>query len=239
MQGGPFLSGARELFELQQIDTEIGAHHGRLEKIGRDLQEDQELLAAREGLDHKEIGLRKLEDEQKSIDWDVEHARDRIANLEARMYGNQVGNPRELKSIVSEIAHLRDRQSELEDRELGVMEEVDEIRVVVDLHRVAVGELEAKWAEDQGHLLDERRRVETELPLLEARRRDQESEVSEASRKIYGRLRDSLGELAVAKAERGMCTGCRITLPTHLFQKVRAGRQLTYCSTCGRLLYAA
>ncbi|MCL0101563.1 C4-type zinc ribbon domain-containing protein [Dehalococcoidia bacterium] len=231
------MSGARELFELQQLDTEIGVYNGRLEKIGRDLQEHEGLTAARADLDNKEGTLRSLDDEQKSIDWDVENTRSRIANLESRMYGNQVGNPRELQSIVSEIAHLRERQSELEDRELGVMEEVDEARVAVDLQKVVVGELEAAWTEDQGYLLDERQKVETELPLLEARRRDQESGVPEASRRIYSRLRNSLGDLAVAKAERGMCTGCRITLPTHLFQRVRAGKQLTYCD-CGRLLYA-
>jgi len=233
------LTGARELFELQQIDTDIGVRQRRLEKIGAELQEGEALIAARGELEGKGNRLHTLEGEQKSLDWDVENTRNRITSLETRMYGDQVSNPRELQSIVAEIAHLKDRQKELEDRELGVMEEVEEARGDAERQGATVQELQAKWEDVQGHLLDEKRKIEEAFPGLEAKRRDHESTVPEASRKIYDRLRGSLGGLAIVRAEQGMCTGCRISLPTHLVQQVRADKQFTYCGACGRLLFAA
>ena len=43
---------------------------------------------------------------------------------------------------------------------------------------------------------------------------------------------------AVARVERGTCQGCRITLPTHLVQRVRAGGMLVQCPSCERILVA-
>jgi predicted nucleic acid-binding Zn-ribbon protein len=40
----------------------------------------------------------------------------------------------------------------------------------------------------------------------------------------------------VAHVERGMCKGCRITLPMSVLQKARAGVGLVQCVSCERIL---
>ena len=54
----------------------------------------------------------------------------------------------------------------------------------------------------------------------------------------YETLRQAKGGRAVAKVERDLCQGCRMSLPTQLRQRVRSGRQAVNCSSCGRMLFA-
>ena len=55
---------------------------------------------------------------------------------------------------------------------------------------------------------------------------------------LYAALRQAKQGRAVAKVERGSCQGCRIGLPTHMVQKVRAQESLVQCPSCERILVA-
>ena len=233
------MTGARELFQLQEIDTEIDAGKRRLVQVEDELQEDAELMAARSELQTREDRLRSLEADQKSLEWDVENTRTRMASLETRMYGNQVGNPRELKSIDTEIGHLKERQGSLEDRVLSTMEMVEEARREEESQRAVVEEMEALWASAQSSLLEEKSRLETEMPGWEEKRLQYASALPESSARLYERLRSAKAGLAVARVERGTCSACRITLPMTLAQGARSDKQVTYCSSCGRVLFAS
>ena len=233
------MTGVSQIFRFQEIDSEIGAVKARLAQIEQQLQENAELRGARSELERREDLLRTLEDNQKSLERDVESTRTRIGALEARMYGDQAGNPRELQSIVTEIGHLKERQKELEDGVLSIMEESDAARLDVEGQRAIVEELEAQWGSDQSHLLEEKARLQAELPQWEEKRLQHAGILPEPSMRIYERLRTAKGGVAVARVERGMCTGCRITLPIILVQQARSHKQFTYCSSCGRLLFVS
>ena len=55
---------------------------------------------------------------------------------------------------------------------------------------------------------------------------------------MYESLRKSRGGVAVARVERNMCQGCRLSLPTGDVQKARTSQGTVLCSSCGRILYA-
>ena len=233
------MAGVRALFELQETDGQIDARKKRLAEIEGRLRGDEEVGAARRDLEAREARLRSAEAFQKSLEWDIENARTRASSLEARMYGGQVANPKELTAMTAEIAHLKDRQKELEDSLLAAMEATERARQETVPQRGLVDDLEKRWLATQGHLVEEKRRLESELPQWQARRQGQAAALPDAARRLYEQLRASRGHIAVARAERGLCSGCRISLPTTLVQRARADREFTYCSSCGRLLYAA
>ena len=56
---------------------------------------------------------------------------------------------------------------------------------------------------------------------------------------VYERLRDDRNGYAVAKVERGMCQGCRITLPSGELQRIRNSQDMVQCSSCQRILFVA
>jgi len=54
---------------------------------------------------------------------------------------------------------------------------------------------------------------------------------------LYETLRREKRGRAVSRIERATCLGCRIALPMGVVQHVRAGRELVFCPSCGRVLY--
>lgn len=238
-QGTPPVVDVKSLAELQDIDSQIERSKKRLAEIQGQLAENTELKAARAELQAQEHGLRELEGRQKSIEWDVEATRDRIKDLQNRMMGNRVGNPRDLPNIQRELDNLQQRQRMLEDNVLTLMEQIERARKARDQQGETVTALERKWTESRTQLMEEKKRVEEELPRWEDRRRACAEALDQPTRKTYERLRLQKGGRAVARVEGGICTGCRITVPGMLVQRARAGKEIVYCSSCGRILYVS
>ena len=59
------------------------------------------------------------------------------------------------------------------------------------------------------------------------------------SLKEYERLRKRKGGVAVSALEGENCATCNVKLPTGTVSAVRAQGRLTYCPSCGRILYGA
>ena len=57
-----------------------------------------------------------------------------------------------------------------------------------------------------------------------------------AALSLYRALRERRQATAVAVVERGLCQGCRISLPMSVVQKARAGAGLVQCVSCERIL---
>ncbi|MEE9285025.1 MAG: C4-type zinc ribbon domain-containing protein [Dehalococcoidia bacterium] len=227
---------AKGLVEFQDIDSHIDEGKKRLAEVQSQLKETNDLQAARAELQLQEQRTRELQAQQKSLELDVEQTRTRIGDLEARIMGNQVST-RDLPNVDREVGNLRQRQSSLEDTVLALMEDVDGARATLDEQAKAVAELEGQWKESQAHLVEEKRRIEAELPQWEARRQQFAASLNEPARRLYERVRAKKGGQAVARVEGGICTGCRISLPSTLVQRARIGKEVVYCSSCGRILY--
>ncbi len=228
---------AKELVQFQEIDSHIESSKKRLVEVDSQLQETEELRAGRAELQRQRQLTHELQSRQKSTEMDVDQTRARMIELDARLMGNQVVNPRDLPTIERELGNLRQRQGAFEDEVLTLMEQVEQARASLDRQEQVVAEMAADWEEAQAHLLEEKGRIEAELPQWEERRQQFAASLDEPSRRLYERVKARKGGQAVARVEGGMCTGCRITLPSTLIQRARAGKEVVYCSSCGRILY--
>jgi predicted nucleic acid-binding Zn-ribbon protein len=56
--------------------------------------------------------------------------------------------------------------------------------------------------------------------------------------RTYNHIRIAHQGRALAKLDRNLCTGCRISLPTNVVNKARTGNALVQCPNCERILYA-
>ena len=104
------MEGVKELIELQRLDTELQSKKRRLAEIEALMNGNRELRQARAVLERTHTQFRKLEADQKSVEWDVDQTRDRITQVERRLMGNQVTNPRELER------HYRNRYANVDVR---------------------------------------------------------------------------------------------------------------------------
>jgi predicted nucleic acid-binding Zn-ribbon protein len=231
------VASLKELIELQRLDTEIHSKRRRLAEIEALMNDNQELRKAKAVVERTDVQFRDLEAEQKSGEWDVQQTGDRIAQVEQRLMGNQVTNPREFEMLQREIGNLRKRQNDLEEIALAAMEKVERARPIVETRRNSAATLEDQWNTAQSDLVKERKELEEALPVLEQARGDVDAAVPAALRQTYNRIASKRGGVGVSKLNGSSCSECRVSLPSQHVQRARAGHELVTCNNCGRILY--
>ena len=229
----------RQLFELQELDLEMAQCGNLISSIDNQLGDREELddLYAKSETDKDR--LNELRSNQGAEDLEAESIREKVREVEAKLYGGVITNLKELEAYQNEATFLRDHLKKLDDGLLETMVVLDEVQEKLQSQTDACKQGEEQWAKEQTELAQERQRQKETLTNLESRRQGLTSGVDPQELKLYENLRMSKGGLAIAKVERGLCRACRMSLPTHQLQRARAGREPVLCNSCGRILYVS
>ena len=229
----------RHLYGLQELDMEIAEHRSRIASIDGELGDRSDLDSLNQEIENKRQGLQDIRLEHKSRTLDADSMREKVQDVEGKLYSGSITSPRELAGFEKESSILRAQLQKLDDRLLEIMLALEEAQT--DIQSLEAGSRQAKkWLRARhAELADGREQLEVALADLEARRGGLTSHVGQHELKLYEDLRISKGGLAIAKVERGLCRGCRMALPTHQLQRARLGREPVLCNSCGRILYVS
>ena len=227
----------RQLYELQELDLSIVECNGTISLVDSQIGNRHELDAIHRELDTQSDFLNQLRVKQRSQELDVESAREKLGEIEGKLYGGTVTNLRELSGFEKEATFLRSRLEELDDNLLNAMEKLEEAQMRVASLEDETNRAEEHWQTNQKDLAERRRQAEETLAGLETTRQGLVAQVGPQELKLYESLRLAKGGVAIAKVERGLCRGCRMTLPTNQIQRARGGRETVLCNSCGRILY--
>ena len=208
----------------------------RLQEIDEGIQETEELAEARQLKIEKEEVLSGLRSKQRDLEWEVDQVRSKASEMEAKLYGGTVRNPKELSDLDTDVRALKAQASKREDVLLALMEEAETAEGEWRAAETEYSRIEGDWSANRKVLLDEKAELEPEVQRLELQRTEQLSEIDRASLRLYEILRERRAGHAVARVEQGMCQGCRITLPMSVLQKTRTGVGLVQCVSCERIL---
>ena len=208
----------------------------RLQEIDEGIQETEELAEARQLKIEKEEVLSGLRSKQRELEWEVDQVRSKASEMEAKLYGGTVRNPKELSDLDTDVRALKAQASKREDVLLALMEEAETAEGEWRAAETEYSRIEGDWSANRKVLLDEKAELEPEVQRLELQRTEQLSEIDRASLRLYEILRERRAGHAVARVEQGMCQGCRITLPMSVLQKTRTGVGLVQCVSCERIL---
>jgi len=230
---------AAELYALQEIDSAIDVARATLAVVEEQLGETEELTAARSAVEEHREALRALHDSQRDVEWQVDDARSHVAAVEKKLYGGTVRNPKELAGLNDDANMLKGQLQRREDELLNHMVKVEDQETVLRQAEVLLKEVEGRWRGEQADLLSQKERLEAELAELENGRRAQAGHIEGHALGLYDLLRDRRQGKAVVKVERGMCQGCRISLPMSVLQRARSGFDLVQCVSCERILYVS
>jgi predicted nucleic acid-binding Zn-ribbon protein len=227
---------APELYALQETDQALDKAQARLAEVEAQLGESEELILARDETEEKRRAVDGLRSRQTDAEDAVEEVRRKAADVEAKLYSGRVTNPKELSDLNDDLNSLKHLLAMREDALLAVLVETDEAEAQLAGAQSRYADIEAAWKAQQDDLLREKARLEPEMELLRSRREEQSPSVDRSSLRLYDLLRARHGGYAVARVERGMCQGCRITLPMSVLQKARSGVGLVQCVSCERIL---
>lgn len=158
----------------------------------------------------------------------------KIDQLKAKL--NQAASNREFDAFRTQIAADTMANSVLEGEILDLIEKVDEAQLAI---KKCETELAACKAEEERFAAA----VAAADPGLAARVDDLKSQITQSEGvlpgdvvPLYRRLVQKNGDAAIAAVEDSICTSCYVKLPPQIAVSLRGG-VITFCKTCGRLLY--
>ena len=233
------MTTVRQMYDLQEVDVEIDWRKGRISSIDGHLGDRVKLDRLTQERADRRASLNALRLAQRARELDAGSVREKIQQVEARLYGGEVTNLREIEGHEREAASLKIQMKGLDDQLLESMVGLEEAQKTLRSLEKELARAEEEWRVSQGELVRERQRLADEVADLETRRGELASAMGQQELKLYEGLRSAKGGQAIAKVERGLCRGCRMALPTHQLQRARGGRERVLCNSCGRILYVS
>jgi uncharacterized protein len=230
------MNAAQQLDVLQALDLELDRLRGQIATLQASQIEPVTIQAAREALPQADALLTKRRKAAQDREWDVRDGQAKVTNVESRLYGGGVTNPKELASLLRDVEALKAHLATLHDRSLETMGAQEEAQAAVDAARGELAELEAAWQAELLRLGGEEQAIQAQIAAKGARRQAQAATIDPATLTIYERLRPIKGGRAVARLRGDMCEGCRLTLPSGQAARAKTSLELVYCVNCGRIL---
>ena len=231
------MSIARDLFQLQEVDTALEANLQAQKKLSAQIGESQLVLKAKAKLAEELKNLETLSAQQKSTEWEIDDLTNKIKDTEKKLFGGKIFNSKELSSLQQETNELKKRRSTLEDKSLGLMDELELTRKAINGSKEELSKLEIQWQGQQKQFVVELLQLKASQTVLESNRQQITALIDADTLFTYQELRKRKG-VAVAKVEQGICQGCRITLPNTDLQRAKGGG-VVRCSSCGRIIFLA
>jgi len=191
-------------------------------------QEKLKFEQSKVALQQNEIARQKLETEEQV-------KRDAIAKYKTQML--QTRKNEEYQAFMHEIAQAEKAISDLEDKELVLLEELDQIKPqVAEAERVY--RTDEKEVRDAITALTEREAsLKKRIEEVSAERAQLIEEIDLPLRELYEALIKSKGDAAIVALEHGICAGCHMSTTLTISNAVAAGKEVTQCNNCGRILY--
>lgn len=242
MTDAPFTSDdLQALLLLQEVDTTMDQLRHRREHLPAhgELQTVLEEAGALRPTLNERVGARDaLVAQQTAIEAEVQAAEQRIATINARLYGSVPVGAKDAQSMSEEVQHLQQRRSGLEDQELEIMERLEPVEAAAAEVEAKVKELADRQRAAQAAVAAGQAEVDQELAALAPVRAERAAAVPAALQARYDGLRRTLDLVAVAKLVGGSCGGCHLALAPAEVERLRRapeGQVLT-CDECGRIL---
>jgi len=229
-----------DLLVVQEHDTRIDQLRHRRETLperARLVEIDEQVAGLEREAAEASVARDELAREQKLHEDEVASLGDRKMSAEAKLYGGEVSNPRELQALQEEIEALGRRVGHLEDRTLDLMERIEPLdaRLAEAASGVASARAEAESVEAQ--LTAAEAEVDAEIDGERAAREQLIADVAPELRAEYDQLRGQSG-VAIARLTGAQCGGCHLSLSAMEVARIRklSPDEPVHCEECGRLL---
>jgi uncharacterized protein len=226
----------QQLVLLQNLDSEIAEHNTLLAEIplqidsGRaELEEKKKVLSvAKEELD-------ALQKKRKELESEVQGENDHMAKAKTKLPA--VKTNKEYTAILSEVDAIKKKVSELEDKELEIMEILEEKQKDVPGIEKLCKEEDARFQEYNTKKDAELARMKQELGSLVAKRESVSSQLERVILQRYEKVSKSREGRAVVLLSGSVCQGCFQQILPQMVQNVKMGQVIQQCSNCTRFLF--
>lgn len=233
------MSRIQQLHQLQTLDSELDKVNQQLTGIVAQLGESKALQQAKAEVEANEKLWRQAQATMQDLTLEVKSLTEKIAQQEKLLYQGKALSAKEATNLQGEISSLKRRHSQREERLLEAMVEAEEAEARFKRAQAELATVEAGWQADQDQLTQQQTALKARVVELQQHRPVIVKVIDPDDLEEYEDLRPRKAGRAVAMVKDGICLGCGVAASSSRIQHARAGTELIYCGTCGRILYVA
>lgn len=215
---------------VRQLGRECTDIPARKEDIESRLSNHKAALQAAEE-DLKKHGLKV-----KELEGEIEGQKQTIAKYRDQQL--KVKNNDEYRALENEVATAESKIRGLEDLEIEHMEDMEQLKAVVQERTKELKVEEVTVREDQVAMDARLKELEQEVQELETGRDGLKEGLDVSVVARYERILSHVGDFAIVGVNGGTCNGCHMQIPPQLIHDSRKNEKLTVCTYCGRILYS-
>ncbi|MCJ7518573.1 MAG: hypothetical protein MUO42_02745 [Anaerolineaceae bacterium] len=228
-----------QLYQLQEIDTTIDKANRRLKEIEISLMDNTLGKQANDFVDTCEANYLVQKSQFNAINDDIQSKKIKKTLSESSLYNGSIVNPKELqdlqKEIASHSAYISRSEEELLNKLIKLENCEKELSEAKENLRRKLSEFESQKA-----LLNGERNQLIHFNESQIGKKDSVTLQLEPSiLNTYNSLREAKNGIAVAKLLDDSCSSCGASLTASQCQQARSQAKLSYCPSCGRILYGS
>jgi len=226
----------QQLVDLQKIDDQISEHKKALADIPRQLD------SASSELEKKKIILKvvteeiaALQKQRKDLELEVQGENDHMAKAKTKLPA--VKTNKEYTAILNEVDAIKEKVSKIEDKELEVMETLEEKAKEIPGVEKKCKEEDAFFSEYRQKKETEEKRFKEELEELVVKRKSISDQLETVILKRYQKIFDSREGRAVSGLRGDICQGCFQHVLPQMVIEIKMGQKIHQCSSCLSFLF--
>jgi uncharacterized protein len=232
------MSHALNLYRLQKIDSRRDQVSIRLAEIDKILSKNETLRQAQEQCEIARLALVEARKNLKLLEDAVQAQQIKIEENNAALYGGRIHNPKELLDLQNDVISLKKHLGALEDQQLEAMISLEAYETRSNIAQEELQTVVAQSMNMNSTLIGEQASLHKEMERLLTEHQAVVASIAPETLKLYERLRQQKRGLAVTTAKDASCDTCGATLTPSEWQVARSPGQMSYCPSCGRILYA-
>jgi uncharacterized protein len=213
------------------------------EELSRTAPERQVLqtkaAAAQNALDTAKNKIKQIESDRKKLELDAESKKQAIEKYSVQQFQTKKND--EYRAFNKQIEDCKSAIVGLEDQEIVLMEQAEAAQKTLDTASRETAEVKKAVDSQLAELAKHETQIKAELVELEKGRAELTPSVEPSALARYEHLLKQKGDKAIVGISHGACGGCHMRLPIQVplscKSAQKSAQELTFCPSCGRILY--
>jgi predicted nucleic acid-binding Zn-ribbon protein len=230
------LPAVKQLLVLQDRDRKLRQLKAELKRAPLERKEmEARTSGTSSALDAAKLKAKELEVKRKELENEAGTRRERINKYQVQKLETKKNE--EYQAISHAIQSLENEITAIEDQELELMDAAEKQKPIIAAAEKEAAATKAQVQQQFADLDAKVKVIEAQMQELQAERATLAAEVEEDLLDTYQRLFETKDAQAVVALTNEICQGCHVKAQTHIIHAVKAGKTVTTCLYCGRILF--
>jgi uncharacterized protein len=226
------------LYQVQKIDIDIRQNETRLRDLINEINNDLILSEANRVFQTLLEQLSMVEKKSFDIDKRITDFKNKKQQLSSSLYGGKIQNSRELQDLQKEIESISKNISSLEDEQILKWEEIEKLRSDKDLQEAKIKMIKDERLSKISTIQSMIDSIKNEIVRFKVEQKGIRDQISASLLDLYDNLVIIKKGVAITQIDESYCSSCGNSLTPSDCQNAKVHSSITYCSNCGRILYA-